>query len=256
MGLPGFRQLFQNAPVTTDGHDLPRQELAAAAQRVLGSPLQTTTAGHVHADDGHTLDVIVRDDLCQFLGIVDAIEFWTADDRHFAFHKVFVHVRISIGRAVCRDEQFRAFEERRLRRKKFDLAWPLVQLRDRSCRRSLRGSLFRRTIELCHPGTGASAAFVLVGHFRRELFPEYLRADCSLVLRGRFPLLEGDGTRGALRETIAKAVTEVLPGQLRFAVHHFDGTFVARLCAQPTAVAILFVDADDLSDHVPSRPFV
>lgn len=46
-----------------------------------------------------------------------------------------------------------------------------------------------------------------------------------------------------------QAVAEVLPHQLRLAVHDVDRALVARARAQAAAAALFFVDTDDLADH-------
>ena len=72
--------------------------------------------------------------------------------------------------------------------------------------------------------------------------------DCRFVVFQRFPFLEGDRSCRAGREAVAEAVAEVFPHELRFAVDHFDGAFMARLSANAAAVAFFFVYVNDLSD--------
>ena len=118
--------LVQNPAVPGDRYDLPRDEFAAASERVLCRSLESAAAGNFHADDGHALDVIIPDDLCQFVRIVHCIQLRAADDRDFAAHKFLMHVGVSVSRTVGSDQQLCSVKEGSLRRNQLDLAGPLA----------------------------------------------------------------------------------------------------------------------------------
>ena len=49
---------IQNFSVNGDGYHLPRNELSAGLKRLFRCHLQAAAAGHLHAEDGHALDVV------------------------------------------------------------------------------------------------------------------------------------------------------------------------------------------------------
>ena len=50
--------LIQNFSVNGDGDHLPRNELSAGLKRLFRRHLQAAAAGHLHAEDGHALDIV------------------------------------------------------------------------------------------------------------------------------------------------------------------------------------------------------
>ncbi len=167
---------------------------------------------------------------------------------------------VGVGRAVRRDEQLRAVEERRLRRHQADLARPLRQ-RGRLDRRAgcgVRCRLRGRAVELAHRLAGAAAGrrrtAVGVQFHPARLHPLLhsgaLRGlDGLLVVGGGLALRDRDRTRGAFRQAVAHAVAVVVAQERGLSVHHADGAFVAGLGAEAAAVAFLAVDLDDFPGH-------
>ena len=109
------------------------------------------------------------------------------------------------------------------------------------------GSL--RLFQHPHPGAGA-AALVEVLHLLLQLLFLFVLLHRCLVVSGSFPLFKGDGTGGAARQAVAKAIAEILSYQLCLAVDDVDGSLVAGGCAQAAAVAFFFVNMDDLPNHI------
>ena len=92
-----------------------------------------------------------------------------------------------------------------------------------------------------HPGAGAAALVEVLHLLLQFLF-------LFVLLHRR--LFKGDGTGGAARQTVAKAIAEILPHQFCLAVDDINGTFMAGGCAQAAAVAFFFVNMDDLPNHI------
>ena len=65
----------------------------------------------------------------------------------------------------------------------------------------------------------------------------------------RIPLDDPDGVLGTVAEAGPEAVAEVVGGEDRLAVHDADGALGADRDAEAAAVALLFVDLYDFSDH-------
>ena len=100
-----------------------------------------------------------------------------------------------------------------------------------------------------HPGAGAAALVEVLHLLLQFLFLFVLLHRCLVVGRG-FPLLKGNGSGGAARQAVAKAIAEIFPHQLCFAVDDINGSLMAGGCAQAAAVAFFFVNMDDLPNHI------
>ena len=207
----------------------------------------SAAAGHLHPHDGHALDVVVPDDGRQLVGVVHVVELGAADDGDLAPHELLVHVGVGVGGAVRRNEQLCAVEEGSLGGHQLDLAGPLRQAGDGPAVRG-RGRRLLGVRKLHHPGPGAAALVVCMVRRFHPLCLLCLFDSLLVVCRG-LALLEGDGARRAAGQAVAKAVAEALPDQLCLAADHVDRALVAGAGAQPAAVALLFVDVDDLADH-------
>ena len=125
---------FHNVSVDGDGDDAPGDELAACLQRVCRRPFKSAAAGNFHPHDDKFLDVVLREDGRQLLGVVSLVQLGAADDRDASTHQVAVEVGVCVGRAVCGDEQFCAVEPRSLDGNELYLHGPLGKLRVESCK--------------------------------------------------------------------------------------------------------------------------
>ena len=72
----------------------------------------------------------------------------------------------------------------------------------------------------------------------------------GFVIRRGLALNKTDRPRGTGGQTVAQTVAVVLVHQLRLAVHHADGPFVTGLGTEAAAIALLFVDLNNPSQHV------
>ena len=118
---------LQHPPVTGDSHYLPRDKLAAVFECVFGSPLQTSAAGHLHANYGHALDVVACDYLGELFGVVYIVKLGAADKGYPAFHEILVHIGVCVGGAVGSDKQLCAVIKRCVCGQQLYLTRPLVQ---------------------------------------------------------------------------------------------------------------------------------
>ena len=101
------RNLFENFPVRRDGHDVPWDELPAVFEGSLGGRFQTAAARNLHAQDGQTLDFVLRNDSFELFGVVHHVELRTADQRDAALDEIAVKARIGKGSTVRGDQQVR-----------------------------------------------------------------------------------------------------------------------------------------------------
>ena len=160
-----------------------------------------------------------------------------------------MHIGVCISRAVCRDQQFRAFKERSLCRKELDLAGPLVQTGDRtvSCCDSFGLRCFF-PLKLLHLGARTSTGrmlsscrkmrhhcllalcFVFDLHdiFNSHLFPSLLcRLYSSFIISRSLTLLKADRTCRTIRKTITETIAEILSDQFGLSIYDVDGSLMA-----------------------------
>ena len=243
------RSAVEDLPVDRDRNDLPWQELSARAQRLPRRVLEPAAARHLHAHDGHALNVVAPDDLRELVGVIHRIELRAADERDLPFHELTVHVRVGIRRAVGRNEQLRALKIRRVDRHELDLARPLAKLRRQRRRRRCRGRLF--TLEAVHLVAGAAAG--VRGMCGLHLLFALVGLHGRLVIRRRFALDKMDGIHRAGGQAVAETIAVIVAQELGLAVHDADSPLVAGRRARAAAVALFFVNVDDLTDHnIPS----
>ena len=150
---------------------------------------------------------------------------------------------VGVGGAVRGDEQVRAVEVRGAHRRQLDLHGPLAEQGRGGAGHAGRGGRFLPA-ELSGLRAGAAAGQRLGRGLLGLTFPHGLPVVC-----GRFPLLKGDGSRGAGRQAVAQTVAVVLAHEPGLAVDHVDGALVTGLGAQTAAVAFVLVNVDDLSYH-------
>ena len=74
-----------------------------------------------------------------------------------------------------------------------------------------------------------------------------------LVIRRRFALDKMDGIHRAGGQAVAEAVAIIVTQELCLTVYNTDRSLVTRCRARTAAVALFFVNVDDLTDHnIPS----
>ena len=161
------------------------------------------------------------------------------------FDKFLVESSISICRAVCCDQQLRAVKIWCIYRHQLDLHRPLGETAGLLHRYALAAFTFTM-FDL--PGLGSRTAtgkcFSLCLHLFLLIFQ-----NCGFVISCCFPLHKGNGSCGACRQTVAQAITVVIPHQLGLAIHHGDGSFMTGIGAGTAAVAFLLIDLYDPSFH-------
>ena len=157
-----------------------------------------------------------------------------------------MEVAVGIGRAVRRDEQVCPVKIRRVDRRKLDLNRPLAKLGGDDAR---RGGFRTRTavhVELTDAAARTAARVLrLLFLFARFHVP----GDGGFVIGRGLALLEGNRPGWAGGQAVAQPVAVIVADELGLAVDHRDGAFVAGVCARAAAVAQVFVDANNLTNH-------
>ena len=145
-----------------------------------------------------------------------------------------MEVAIGEGGAVGGDEQIRVREPRGVDGRELDLHRPLGKLAGNV----ERAGRLRRGLKRRGAGAGAGVRRGGLGGF-----------DGGFVICRGLARLKGDRARGAGGQTVAQAVAVVLAHEARLAVHHGDGPLVAGAGAGAAAVALFFINANDLAKH-------
>ena len=158
-----------------------------------GGHFQPAAARDFHADQCEVLDIVLTDDFCQFFGVVDVVEFGTADEGDAPFDEVFMETGVGIGRAVGGDEQAGAVEVRRMGRDQLQLDRPLAQARwhvGRACR-----DCFCRFEAACLAARAAATVDPSLGG--------HVLLDGFFVVGDGFAFDKGDGICRAVRQAVA-----------------------------------------------------
>ena len=74
----------ENLTISGDGNYLPGNELTRSLKGNFCSMLKTTATGNFHTNNGYRLDIVIRNNLCQLIGIVYVIEFGAANQGDLA----------------------------------------------------------------------------------------------------------------------------------------------------------------------------
>lgn len=77
----------------------------------------------------------------------------------------------------------------------------------------------------------------------------FISENRGLIVSGGFPFHKGDGACRAGGETVSQTVAVIIPQEFRFSVYHADGSFMAGLGAQTTAVTFFFINFNNFSYH-------
>ena len=109
-----FPMSVQDLSVNGDRHNLPGDHFTAVLQCFLCRHFQTAAAWHFHAEHRYGADIILLQNLRQFLTVIDTIQLRTADQRHSACHKFTMEPGICISCTICCNKQLCAFKIRTL----------------------------------------------------------------------------------------------------------------------------------------------
>ena len=93
----------QNSSIGGDCNYLPGNKLSAGQQSTLGSIFNPTAARYLHTYNGNAVDVVICNDLSQFLGIIHFIQLWTADQRNFAPDELVMKITVGISGTISGD---------------------------------------------------------------------------------------------------------------------------------------------------------
>ena len=234
----------QNTPICRKGHHVPGDTFSAGQKSTLSGAFQPAAAGHLHAGNGQTPNIVGHEDLRELVPVIHIIQLGTSDDRDVIVHKFLMEIAVSVGCAICRYQQVRPLIIRRTDRHQLELHRPLVQAA------GCRSRLFHRLVADA-PAHAARAGVHRVGmgmnrSLRRLLCPQ----DSVLIIGRSLPHLKGDRPGGTSRQAVTQTIAVILSGQLRLAIYHLNGPFVAGFCANSAAITSFFVDFNDFSYHI------
>ena len=119
--------LIQNFSIDGDGHNLPRNELSTGLQCLFFGHLQTASAGHLHTEDSHTLNVVIAKDLGELFAVIHSVQLRAADQGHLALHKFLMEIGVGVGCAVRCNQKLCARKVGRMDRRQLDLHRPVAQ---------------------------------------------------------------------------------------------------------------------------------
>ena len=84
----GSRQIstVQNTPICRKGHHVPGDTFSAGQKSTLSGAFQPAAAGHLHAGNGQTLNIVGHEDLRELVPVIHIIQLGTSDDRDVIVH--------------------------------------------------------------------------------------------------------------------------------------------------------------------------
>ena len=129
--------LFDNFSVEGYCHHLPRNEFAAAFERLLCHVLKTAAAGNLHSHHRHAFNVVVFDYFAKLFGIVGTVKLGAANQGDAVFNEFLVKISVGKGGAVGGDKKICAVKVGCVCRHKLDLHRPL--------RKAGQGLAYRRS---------------------------------------------------------------------------------------------------------------
>ena len=122
-----------------------------------------------------------------------------------------MHIGVSVGRAVCGDQQIRVLKIRRVCWYQLYLAGPLGQLRAMRIQSFLLAPL---------------------------LFQLLISQHSFLVISSRLTFYEADGSHRTFRQTVSQPVAVIVSEKLSLSIHHSNGALMARRRAGSAAIAL------------------
>ena len=129
---------LQDFSACRERHDLPGNHLSAVLECRDRCIRQSTATGNFHANDQYAGDIVLAENLRQFLGIISFIELRTTDDRDTILHEGVMEFAMCVSSAIGGNQEVRAVQIGRANRKELYLDRPLEKLgsilflRDRS----------------------------------------------------------------------------------------------------------------------------
>jgi len=117
----------QNTPICRKGHHVPGDMFSAGQKSTLSGAFQPAAAGHLHAGNSQTPNIVGHEDLRELVPVIHIIQLGTSDDRDVIVHKFLMEIAVSVGCAICRYQQVRPLIIRRTDRHQLELHRPLVQ---------------------------------------------------------------------------------------------------------------------------------
>ena len=92
--------------------------------------LNTATAGYFHTHYGHALNIVVRKNRRELVGVIHAVELGATDERDSIANKLVMEVAVGVGGTICRNEQVRSVKIGSVYGYELDLNRPLREPAD------------------------------------------------------------------------------------------------------------------------------
>ena len=259
--------VLEDPAIGREGHNLPRDHLAAGLEGVFGRKFEAATAGDFHADDDDAADIVVAEDFSQLVGIVDRVKFRAANHGDPAFDEFLVEVGAGEGGTIGSDQEFGTLVERGFDRQELDLDRPLAQfgvrrIRIRRCSGDGWGGFGGRGGLL----VAVKGALGIAGATTEDRCSSFgsLFMGCGFGTyfevswgtggwRGEFisiAFFDLDRVGRTGRQASTETVTVGFFDQAGFAIDQGEGAFMTADDAVAAAIALFFVDDDDVSFHV------
>lgn len=113
--------------IRSNNNDFPGNHFPAGHQRTLHRGGDAAAARHIHAQHGETLDFVVLQDGCEFIGIIPLVELRAANQGDSVAHEVLMYVRVGKGSTVRRHQYIGIVQIRCLDWNELDLYGPLTK---------------------------------------------------------------------------------------------------------------------------------
>ena len=123
--MPRFLFSVYHPSVCRNRNHSPRDKLSACHKRTFYCIFNAAATGNLHSHNGHALDIIVRDNCGQLVGVIDIVKLGTSDKRYAVADKFIVEIAVGIGGAVGGDEQICAVKTGGIDGHELDLDRPL-----------------------------------------------------------------------------------------------------------------------------------
>ena len=192
---------------------------AAGSQSILHRKGQTTAARHGHSGYGNASDIIVFENLGQLLSVIHCVQLGAADEGDAVFHEGVMEIAVGECSTVGCNQQISSVKIRGIHRNQLQLNGKIIQLAG-------------------YIADGRSRCFFLLCCQNR-----------GFIVGRSLPLFKGNCVHRAGGQAVTQTVAVVLPQELCLAIHNADGTFMAGAGTEAAAVASVFINGNDSSDH-------